>query len=109
MLEAIGLRPEVIDGAIRVGLSRLSTEDDIDAVKGLRLCFLDLDLLALERQGLAGALRAGKRHQLAYREVALFEALPHLGSDDARGAENGYTLSCHGSCSYSTISSANAR
>ena len=32
VLEAIGLRPEVIDGAIRVGLSRMSTEDDIDAL-----------------------------------------------------------------------------
>ena len=37
VLEAIGLRPEVIDGAIRVGLSRLSTEDDIDALcRGLK-------------------------------------------------------------------------
>ena len=32
VLEAIGLRPEVIDGAIRIGLSRMSTEDDIDAL-----------------------------------------------------------------------------
>ena len=32
VLEAIGLRPEVIDGAIRVGLSRLSTEEDADAL-----------------------------------------------------------------------------
>ena len=32
MLEAIGLRPEIIDGAIRVGLSRMSSEDDIDAL-----------------------------------------------------------------------------
>ena len=32
VLEAIGLRPELIDGAIRVGLSRMSTEDDIDAL-----------------------------------------------------------------------------
>ena len=32
VLEAIGLRPEVIDGALRIGLSRMSTGDDIDAL-----------------------------------------------------------------------------
>ena len=32
MLEAIGLRPAVIDGAIRVGFSRFSTEEDVEAL-----------------------------------------------------------------------------
>lgn len=32
VLEAIGLRPEVIDGAVRIGLSRFTTEEDIDAL-----------------------------------------------------------------------------
>lgn len=32
MLEAMGLSSRVIDGAIRIGLSRLTTEDDIDAL-----------------------------------------------------------------------------
>ena len=32
VLEAIGLKPEVIDGAIRVGLSRYTTQEDIDAL-----------------------------------------------------------------------------
>ena len=37
VLEAIGLRPAVIDGAIRVGLSRLTTMEDIDALcRGLK-------------------------------------------------------------------------
>ena len=37
VLEAIGLRPELIDGAIRVGLSRFTTEEDIDALcRGLK-------------------------------------------------------------------------
>ena len=32
VLEAIGLRPAVIDGAIRVGFSRFSTEEDVEAL-----------------------------------------------------------------------------
>lgn len=32
VLEALGLRPEVIDGALRIGLSRYNTEEDIDAL-----------------------------------------------------------------------------
>ncbi len=32
VLEAIGMRSDVIDGAIRIGLSRFTTEDDIDAL-----------------------------------------------------------------------------
>ena len=32
VLEAIGLKSDVIDGAIRVGLSRFTTEEDIDAL-----------------------------------------------------------------------------
>lgn len=37
VLEAIGLRPEVIDGAIRIGLSRFSTEEDVEALcRGLK-------------------------------------------------------------------------
>ena len=37
VLEAIGLRPEVIDGAIRIGLSRFSTEQDVKALcRGLK-------------------------------------------------------------------------
>lgn len=32
VLEAMGLAPEVIDGAIRVGLSRLTTREDMDAL-----------------------------------------------------------------------------
>ena len=37
VLEAIGLRPAVIDGAIRIGLSRLSTEADVEALcRGLQ-------------------------------------------------------------------------
>ena len=32
MLEAVGLDAKTIDGAIRVGLSRLTTEEDIDAL-----------------------------------------------------------------------------
>ena len=34
VLEAIGMKSDVIDGAIRVGLSRLTTEEDIDALCG---------------------------------------------------------------------------
>ncbi len=37
VLEALGLRPEVIDGALRLGFSRYTTEADIDALaEGLR-------------------------------------------------------------------------
>ena len=37
VLEAIGLKNEVIDGALRIGLSRFTTEEDIEAlVSGLR-------------------------------------------------------------------------
>ena len=37
MLEAIGMRSEEIDGALRIGLSRFTTEEDILAlVAGLR-------------------------------------------------------------------------
>lgn len=37
VLEAMGLEPKVIDGAIRIGLSRFSTEEDIYALRdGLR-------------------------------------------------------------------------
>ena len=37
VLEAIGLRPEVIDGALRLGFSRYTTEEDIQALaEGLR-------------------------------------------------------------------------
>ena len=37
VLEAIGLDARAIDGAIRIGLSRLTTEEDIDALcTGLR-------------------------------------------------------------------------
>ena len=32
VLEAIGMKSDVIDGAIRIGLSRFTTEDDIDAL-----------------------------------------------------------------------------
>lgn len=32
VLEAIGLKSDIIDGAIRIGLSRYTTEDDIDAL-----------------------------------------------------------------------------
>lgn len=32
VLEAIGLRSDVIDGAVRIGLSRFTTEEDIDAL-----------------------------------------------------------------------------
>ena len=32
VLEAIGMRADVIDGAIRIGLSRFTTEEDIDAL-----------------------------------------------------------------------------
>ena len=32
VLEAIGLRPEVIDGAVRIGLSRFTAEEDVDAL-----------------------------------------------------------------------------
>ena len=37
VLEAMGLEPKVIDGAIRIGLSRFTTEEDIYALRdGLR-------------------------------------------------------------------------
>ena len=37
VLEALGMRPELIDGALRVGFSRFSTEEDVLAlVEGLR-------------------------------------------------------------------------
>ena len=37
VLEALGMRPEVIDGALRIGLSRYTTEEDILALaEGLR-------------------------------------------------------------------------
>ncbi len=32
VLEALGMRPDVIDGALRVGFSRLNTEDDVEAL-----------------------------------------------------------------------------
>lgn len=32
VLEAIGLKPEVIDGAVRIGLSRFTVQEDIDAL-----------------------------------------------------------------------------
>ena len=32
VLEAMGLSPRVIDGALRIGLSRLTTEEDVDAL-----------------------------------------------------------------------------
>ena len=32
MLEAVGLDAKTIDGAIRIGLSRFTTEEDIDAL-----------------------------------------------------------------------------
>ena len=32
VLEAIGMRPEMIDGALRLGFSRFNTEEDIDAL-----------------------------------------------------------------------------
>ena len=36
VLEAIGMKSDVIDGAIRIGFSRFSTEEDVDAlVEGL--------------------------------------------------------------------------
>ena len=37
VLEAMGLEPRVIDGAIRIGLSRFNTQEDIYALaEGLR-------------------------------------------------------------------------
>ena len=37
VLEAIGLRPAVIDGAIRIGFSRFSTQEDVEALcRGLK-------------------------------------------------------------------------
>ena len=32
VLEAIGMKPAAIDGALRIGLSRLTVQEDIDAL-----------------------------------------------------------------------------
>ena len=48
VLEAMGLRSDVIDGALRVGLSRFTTEEEID-----RFC----DILCLARKTLRSSVR----------------------------------------------------
>ena len=50
-----------------------SAQDDVDTLKSLFAGQLDLHILALELQSLAGASGRGQGHQLPYGEIALFQ------------------------------------
>ena len=78
-----GLGQELLgDGVIRC------SKHDVHALEGLGASLLNLDLAAVPGNHLACRARARQQAKLAHREVALLEALQHLGSHGASGTQD---------------------
>ena len=78
------------------GLVAGGTEDDVNALEGIRAGKLHGNVLAAEPHGLADGSGRGKRDELLDGKITLLETLEHLGSDDAGRAEDSDYLACHG-------------
>ena len=70
-------------------------EQDVDAIERGVGRFLDDERLSFEIDRLACAARRGEKLHRRKREVLLVQALQHLLTDDARGAEDSDVVRTH--------------
>ena len=78
------------------GLVAGGAEDDVHTLESVGTGELHRHVLAAESHGLAHGAGRGERYEPLDGEITLLETFEHLGSDDARRAEDCDYLACHG-------------